>query len=68
MPIALDAANWQAWLDRDLTDPEAAHGLLRPIDFNLWMERPVTNRVNSVRNNDSSLHDPPAEEGQLRLL
>ena len=68
MPIALDPNNWAAWLDRDQTDAEAALASLQPIDAEIWMERPVTKRVNSVRNNDASLHDPPEEEAQLRLV
>ncbi|CAN5304182.1 SOS response-associated peptidase [soil metagenome] len=68
MPIALDPINWAAWLDRDQTDAEAALALLEPIDAEIWMERPITKRVNSVRNNDASLHDPPEEEAQLRLV
>ena len=68
MPIALDPANWDAWLDRDQLDPDGAQSLLEPIDPDLWMERTVSSRVNSVRNNDDRLHDPPEESGQLRLV
>jgi putative SOS response-associated peptidase YedK len=68
MPIALDRDNWESWLDREQTDPSAAASLLEPIDSNLWMERRVTNRVNSVRNNDASLQDPAQDQAQLRLL
>ena len=38
-----------AWLDRDLRDPEVVAGLLQPIDPEIIMEHPVTSRVNSVR-------------------
>lgn len=64
MPIALHSDSWESWLDRDLIDRSAAEALLRPIGDDLWMEREVSPRVNSVRNNDSRLQDPP-EQGRL---
>lgn len=68
MPIALDPANWDEWLDREQTNPAAARALLEPIDPELWMEKTVSSRVNSVRNNDSRIHDPPEDVNQLRLV
>ena len=65
MPIALHPDNWEAWLDRDLTDGPAAFGLLRPIADDLWMEREVSTRVNSVRNNDPGVQGLPE---QRRLI
>jgi putative SOS response-associated peptidase YedK len=60
MPMAISHESWEPWLDRQFTDPEAAAGLLSPIDPELWMELPVSKRVNSVRNNgpDLQLPDP----------
>jgi putative SOS response-associated peptidase YedK len=55
MPVSLDPEVWDAWLDRDLTDPDQAEALIRPIDPDLLMEHPVASRVNSVRNNDPTL-------------
>jgi putative SOS response-associated peptidase YedK len=48
---------WEVWLDRDLRDRETALGLLRTIDTDVIMEHPVSNRVNSVKNNTADLHD-----------
>ena len=46
---------WDAWLDRDLTDPAAARSLMEPMDADPLMEHPVSRKVNSVRNNESGL-------------
>jgi putative SOS response-associated peptidase YedK len=61
MPIALRSESWSTWLDRTVTDAEEASRSLQPIDDDLWMEREVSSRVNSVRNNDAGLWDPPAQ-------
>ncbi|HEY7563517.1 MAG TPA: SOS response-associated peptidase [Acidimicrobiia bacterium] len=65
MPVALAPEVWEGWLDRGLTDPELALSLLQPIASDLWMEREVSSKVNSVRNNGPDLLEPP---DQLRLL
>ena len=65
MPVALTPEVWEAWLDRDLTEPEEAKSLIRPIEPELWMERVVSNKVNSVKNNGADLLEPPS---QTRLL
>ena len=57
MPVALVPGVWDLWLDRDLQDPEAALGLLQPIDPDAIMEHVVSRQVNSVRNNTPELHD-----------
>lgn len=62
MPVVLESDVWGSWLDRDLTDPEAALGLLQPIDPDLLMEHRVSSRVNSVRNNEPELRDPAPPE------
>ncbi len=62
MPVSLTAEVWDAWLDRDLTDPETAHALLVPIDPDVLMEHPVSRKVNSVRNNDEVLREPVEPE------
>lgn len=61
MPVALPDDVWDAWLDRDMDDPEAALGLLRPIDPDLMMEHAVSSQVNSVRNNGPDLVRPASE-------
>lgn len=55
MPVSLPRDVWDAWLDRELTDPETALGLIRSIDSGLLMEHPVSKRVNSVRNDGPDL-------------
>lgn len=65
MPVALPPEVWDAWLDRDLKDPEQARGLLQPIPDETWMERAVSKLVGSVENNGPELQEP---EPQTRLL
>lgn len=58
MPLTLPPDVWDAWLDRDLNDPEAALTLMQPIDDELLMEYQVSKQVNSVRNNGPDLRTP----------
>lgn len=62
MPIALTPDVWDAWLDRDLTDPAEIEGLLISIDPDVIVEHPVSSQVNSVRNNYPSLRTPAEPE------
>ncbi len=64
-PLVLDPSVWDAWLDRDLTDPDAVEALLQPIDFELIAEHAVDSEVNSVRNNHRGLTSPASTQ---RLL
>ena len=57
MPVSLTSQVWNAWLDRGLTDSEAARALLLPIDSDILMEHPVSTKVNSVHNDDEELRD-----------
>lgn len=57
MPLRLDPGVWDGWLDRQLTDPEIALGLIGSPDTADIMEHPVSKDVNSVRNNAPHLHD-----------
>jgi putative SOS response-associated peptidase YedK len=57
MPVALVPDVWDAWLDRDLNDPEAAVALLQPIDPETIMEHVVSRNVNSVKNNGPGLRE-----------
>ena len=57
MPVSLMRETWDAWLDRDLREPEVALGMLRSIDSKEVMEHVVSNRVNSVKNNGPELQD-----------
>ena len=65
MPVALDKDVWDAWLDRNVTDPAEVENLIKPIPADLVMEHAVSPAVNSVRNNERSLTDPA---GPLRLI
>lgn len=65
MPVALEPPLWDAWLDRELIEAEEALALLKPIESELWMEREVSSRVNSVKNNGPDVQAPP---DQTRLL
>ena len=57
MPVSLAPDSWDAWLDRDLRDTEAARSLIHLIDADLIMEHQVSKRVNSVRNNGPELRE-----------
>jgi putative SOS response-associated peptidase YedK len=62
MPVSLPPTVWDAWLDRELRDPEVVAGLLQTIDPDLIMEHIVSNRVNSVKNNVPDLRDKVERE------
>jgi putative SOS response-associated peptidase YedK len=55
MPVALVPDVWDAWMDREMTDPETALELVRTVDPDEIMEHEVSKRVNSVKNNDGDL-------------
>lgn len=57
MPVALRPSVWDAWLDRDLREPEAALSLIQPIDPDSIMEHTVSRMVNSVKNNTPELNE-----------
>lgn len=57
MPVSLIPEVWDAWLDRDLTDPEAALALIQPIDADTLLQHTVSRDVNSVKNNRPGLND-----------
>ncbi len=62
MPVALVPDVWDAWLDREMTDPEAAIDLVQTVDPDEVMEHEVSKRVNSVKNNDHDLTAPAAPD------
>lgn len=55
MPVGVVPGAWDDWLDPDLTDPAAALGLLDLGNPPRLAARPVSSRVNSVRNNGPEL-------------
>jgi putative SOS response-associated peptidase YedK len=58
MPLVLDPADYERWLDPDLKDPAALAPLLRPFPAEAMVAVPVSPRVNSPANDDPSLVDP----------
>jgi putative SOS response-associated peptidase YedK len=59
MPLTVPHADWEAWLDPAEQDPLRAHTLL---DFApRWSAEPVSDQVNSVRNNGPALVEPLSE-------
>ena len=65
MPLTVPHQGWEAWLDPAMADPHAAHALL---DFApRWTAEPVSDQVNSVRNNGPELIETvsiePAQSG-----
>ncbi|WP_083896964.1 SOS response-associated peptidase [Azospirillum sp. B506] len=60
MPVVLDPANWDAWLD-PATPLPVVEGLIRSAPEE-WLDVvPVGPTVNNVRNDDCSCLDPPQE-------
>lgn len=53
MPVILDPANYDLWLDPGLHDAVAVSQMLRPIDAKLTRLFPVSTRVNQARNDDA---------------
>ncbi|MEQ8967738.1 MAG: SOS response-associated peptidase [Azospirillaceae bacterium] len=62
MPVILDPADFDAWLDGER---EAATALIRPHDPSAMEAYPVDRRVGNVRNDDEGLVAPLAEQGSL---
>jgi putative SOS response-associated peptidase YedK len=63
MPVIVEAADRDRWLDPDVQDPEAVTGLLVPAGAGVLVRHPVRTEVNSVRNDGPQiiLPDPDAE-------
>ena len=68
MPVIVAPDRWDAWLD-PRADPDELQSLLLPPPDAPLVVRPVTSRVNDVRNNDPALlDDAPPPPRPLRLL
>lgn len=52
MPVVLDAEDWPLWLNPDMQEPTEIKHLLRPYDSGAMKMDAVSQRVNSVRNDD----------------
>ena len=55
MPVILDRADWQRWLDPSITNVEELQSLLVPASNAVLGAIAVSTQVNSVKNNDASL-------------
>jgi len=69
MPVIIEAADRDRWLDPDVQEPEAVTGLLVPAAAGILVRHPVRTEVNNVRNDGPQivLPDPDAEVGSLRI-
>ncbi|GAA0366839.1 SOS response-associated peptidase [Bacillus horti] len=55
MPVILDAEQIELWLNREVQDTNQLDTLLRPFPADQMKAHPVSNAVNSPKNNDPSL-------------
>jgi putative SOS response-associated peptidase YedK len=62
MPVILPPEAWDTWLDRDNQDIELLGKLLVPASPRVITLRPVSTKVNSVRNDGPDLLDEPVPE------
>ncbi|MBA3379476.1 MAG: SOS response-associated peptidase [Chloroflexia bacterium] len=58
MPVILDDADIEAWLDRDLTEFEPLEHLMRPVPNEAIAIHEVSKDVNNARHNDPELIEP----------
>ncbi len=58
MPLALDDASLEPWLDSHLTDREALRHTVHHLDDSLLTHWPVSRRVNRPANDDPALIEP----------
>ncbi|CAN5557563.1 SOS response-associated peptidase [soil metagenome] len=61
MPVILDRSDWDTWLDPQTT-LEDLQDLLRPAPATAIKQHRVSQRVNSVSNNDAALLDPVPDQ------
>lgn len=66
MPVVLDEADWNTWLDTSETLTRNALELLVPASDNLLDAVPVSRRVNAVANDDASVQEEvgPQEDSE----
>jgi putative SOS response-associated peptidase YedK len=58
MPVILDPADYDLWLDPGMNNADAVADLLKPYDPHKMRSYPVSNRVNHVINDDESCSEP----------
>lgn len=57
-PVLVPPVAWDAWLDRENTDPSEVTALLQPLAQGSLISYPVDKAVGNVRNNDPFLIEP----------
>jgi len=62
MPVILDPADYDVWLDPGMKDSVGVSELLKPFDASLMRCYAVSNRVNNVQNDDAECSLPVAPE------
>jgi len=65
MPVVLEPASYDLWLDPEMKDVGAASQLLRPYNAGLMRCYPISARINQVANNDQAC-SAPVELAQLQ--
>ena len=70
MPVILDPADYDVWLDPGMKDSVGVSELLRPFDPSAMRCYPVSSRVNNVQNDDAecSIAVPPEASPQRQLF
>jgi putative SOS response-associated peptidase YedK len=69
MPVILDPASYDLWLDPGMQNVAAISELLKPYDARLMRCYPVSSRVNHVANDDEGCSAPvDLTESQTRLF
>lgn len=58
MPVILDGAALDMWLDPEVDDSAALAGFLRPFEHDAMIATPVSTRVNSPANEDAACVEP----------
>ena len=60
MPVILDTADYDMWLDPSMMDSQLLMPLLQPYPAEEMKAEPVSTRVNNVRNDDAECIALPA--------
>lgn len=55
MPVILDPADYELWLNPDAKEPHLVEPLLRPYPVERMAAYPINTRVNNPKNDDRSL-------------
>ena len=67
MPVILRPENYELWLDPGFSDLATLREMLQPFDADRMKGFPVSNRVNSVENDDETCAEPAAPAAQPSL-